>query len=47
VVVTVLDQSNEAVLINVVGEVVPEQLASLGERFDIEPLRDLKLTAAR
>jgi Domain of unknown function (DUF4252) len=42
VVVTVIDDHKEAVLVNVVGDVRPEKLAALGERFDIEPLRKLK-----
>jgi hypothetical protein len=42
-VVTVIDGKKEAVLVNVVGNIQPEKLATLGERFDIEPLRKLKL----
>lgn len=38
-VVTVLEGKGEAVLINIVGDIRPEQIATLGERFDIEPLK--------
>ena len=41
VVVTVLDGKKQAVLINVVGDIRPEQLGILGERFNIEPLKNL------
>jgi Domain of unknown function (DUF4252) len=41
VVVTVLDGRKEAVLINVVGDIKPEKLALLGERFNIDPLKKL------
>ena len=44
-VVTVIDNGNEVVLVNVVGEIKPEQLAELANRFDIEPLKKLKLPA--
>ena len=39
IVVTVLDGKKEAVLINVVGDIKPEQLGMLGERFNIDPLK--------
>jgi hypothetical protein len=39
IVVTILQDNSEAVLINVVGDIRPEQIATLGERFDIEPLK--------
>jgi len=42
VVVMVVERGREAVLVNVVGDIRPEQLALVGERFDIEPLRKLK-----
>jgi ribosomal protein L30/L7E len=41
IVVTVLDGDKEAVLVNVAGDVRPEKLAVIGERFDIEPLKNL------
>ena len=45
VVVTVLNGDREAVLVNVVGNLQPEKLAMVGERFDIEPLKKLKMEA--
>jgi hypothetical protein len=45
VVVTVLDDNKQAVLVNVVGDIRPEKLAQLGERFDVEPLKKLGLEA--
>lgn len=41
IVVTVLDGKNQAVLVNVVGDLRPEKLVALGEQFDIEPLKQL------
>lgn len=41
VVVTVLSQGGEAVFINVVGNIRPEQLVTVGERFGIKPLQEL------
>jgi hypothetical protein len=41
IVVTVIDGKNQAVLVNVVGDLRPEKLIALGERFDIEPLKQL------
>lgn len=40
VVVTVLDgKKQEAVLINIVGDIKPEQIAALGEALNIDPLK--------
>ncbi len=39
VVVTVLSGTREAVLVNVIGNIKPEQVAELGEHFDIDPLK--------
>lgn len=39
VVVTVMDGKGEAVFVNVVGDIQPEKLASLGEHFGIDPLK--------
>ncbi len=41
IVVTVIEGKNQAVLVNVVGDLRPEKLIALGERFDIEPLKQL------
>ena len=38
-VVTVLDGKKEAVLVNIVGDIKPEKLAVIGERFNVEPLK--------
>ncbi len=40
-VVTVLEGKGHAVFVNVVGDIRPEQLTMLGERFNIEPLKHL------
>lgn len=42
IVVTVVEGTREAVLVNIVGNLRPEKLALIGERFDIEPLKHLK-----
>jgi hypothetical protein len=42
IVVTVFD-GRQAVFVNVVGDIKPEKLALLGERFDIEPLKKLPM----
>ncbi len=39
IVVTVLEANHEAVLVNIVGDMKPEKIASIGERFNIEPLK--------
>ncbi|MBI2926810.1 MAG: DUF4252 domain-containing protein [Verrucomicrobia bacterium] len=39
IVVTVLDSKGEAVLINIVGDIKPEKIAMVGEKFNIEPLK--------
>ena len=41
-VVTILDGHRQAVLINIVGDIRPEKVALIGERFNIEPLKKLK-----
>jgi hypothetical protein len=46
VVVTVVGREGEMVLVNVVGDVQLEQIARLGHRLDIEPLRKLNLKPA-
>lgn len=41
VVVTVIQDNEQAVLINIVGDIRPEKIATVGERFNIEPLKHL------
>jgi Domain of unknown function (DUF4252) len=39
--ITVIDAKDQVVLINIVGDIRPEQVAALGEKLDIEPLKDV------
>ena len=41
VVVTVLKGKDQAVFVNIVGDIRPDKLATVGERFNIEPLKHL------
>ena len=41
VVVTVIGANKQAVFVNVVGDLKPEKLGMIGERFNIEPLKKL------
>ncbi|MCF7764043.1 MAG: DUF4252 domain-containing protein [Verrucomicrobia bacterium] len=41
IVVTVLEARGQAVLVNVVGDIRPEQIALLGERLHIDPLKEI------
>jgi hypothetical protein len=41
VVVTAIENNKQAVLVNVIGDIRPEKLVALGERFNIEPLKHL------
>ncbi|HVR34806.1 MAG TPA: DUF4252 domain-containing protein [Methylomirabilota bacterium] len=43
IVVTVIDPGQAGVFINVVGDIRPEELAEIGERFRIEPLKEIGL----
>jgi hypothetical protein len=43
VVVTVIEHQGNAIFVNVVGHIRAEQLAKLGEKFDIKPLHRLKV----
>jgi len=44
VVVTVIDTGEkQAVFVNVVGDIKPEQLAALGKNLHIDPLEHLKI----
>ena len=39
-VITVIESKKEVVLINVVGDIKPEQVAALGDKLNIKPLKD-------
>jgi Domain of unknown function (DUF4252) len=39
-VVTVIEGDRQVVLVNVVGDIKPEQIATLADRFNIEPLKN-------
>lgn len=41
IVVTVLKGNEQAVFVNIVGDIRPDKLATVGERFNIEPLKHL------
>jgi len=41
IVITVIEPKGEAVLINIVGDIRPEQVALLGEKLDVKPLKDI------
>ncbi len=43
VVVTIINDNRQAVLVNVVGDFKPEKLALIGERFNVQPLKELGL----
>ncbi len=43
--VTVLEGKKEAVFVNIVGDLKPEKLALIGERFNIEPLKKIGVVA--
>jgi hypothetical protein len=47
VVVTVLDGDKQAVLVNVVGDLKPEKLAMIGEKFNIDPLKRITVRTRR
>ena len=47
VVVTVLSGKSEAVFVNIVGDIRPDRLATVGERFNIEPLKHLPKPVAK
>jgi hypothetical protein len=40
-VITVIEPKGQAVLINIVGDIRPEQVAVLGEKLDLKPLKDV------
>lgn len=41
--ITIVEGDKQAVVVNVVGDIKPEQISALGERFDIEPLKKLSV----
>lgn len=41
IVVTVLDGKSQAVFVNVVGNLRPEKIAALGEKFNLKPLQEI------
>ena len=41
--VTVISGSREVVLVNIVGEIKPDQIATLAERFHVDSLKDVNL----
>lgn len=45
--ILILSDDKEAVLVNIVGSIRPEQLATIGARFDIEPLKKAGDAAAK
>jgi hypothetical protein len=46
-VITVLDGDKQAVFVNVVGNIKPEQLSMLGERLHIDPLKEIGRTTQK
>ncbi|HVU18976.1 MAG TPA: DUF4252 domain-containing protein [Candidatus Didemnitutus sp.] len=42
-VITVIDHKGEAVFVNIVGNINPDQLAKVAQKLDIEPLRKIHL----
>lgn len=43
IVVTVFNRKGEAVFVNVVGTINPDKIATLAQKYDIEPLRHVKV----
>ncbi len=43
VVVTVIDRKGEAVFVNIVGNISADKIGALAEKYDIEPLRKVKV----
>lgn len=44
-VVTVIDRKGEAVFVNIVGSINADKIGALAEKYDIEPLRHVKIKA--
>jgi hypothetical protein len=40
-VITVIEPKGEVVLINIVGDIRPDQVAALGEKLDLKPLKEI------
>jgi hypothetical protein len=40
-VVTVIEDNKQAVFVNIVGDIKPEKVALLGERFNLKPLQEI------
>jgi Domain of unknown function (DUF4252) len=40
-VITVIEPKGEVVLINIVGDIRPEQVAALGEKLNVKPLKEI------
>jgi len=43
----VIEGKDEAVFANVVGDIKPEQLAMIGDKFNIKPLKELGIPAGK
>jgi Domain of unknown function (DUF4252) len=39
--ITVIDPKDSVVLVNIVGDIRPDQVAALGDKLDIKPLKDV------
>lgn len=46
-VVTVIDRKGEAVFVNIVGNISADKIGALAEKYDIEPLRRVKVRMGR
>jgi hypothetical protein len=46
-VVTVISRKGEAIFVNIVGNISADKIGALAEKYDIEPLRKVKIQAAR
>jgi hypothetical protein len=46
-VVTVIDRRGQAVFVNVVGNISADKIGALAEKYDIEPLRKVKIKTTR
>ena len=40
-VITIIEPKDEVVLVNIVGDIRPDQVAALGDKLDIEPLKEV------